>query len=577
MSGTSTAVAHHAVGGFFYCLGPVALFLLARALSRNTAASFGAALLFSLISPSAFLIPDIHKDLGSLFYARRLQSLVRYGDGPHIAAITLALIATIALHYAIERRRPARIIAAALAFAAVASTNWLGSAFLFLSCLSYLLARSFEDRRLWRMLGISGTAAALGYAFVLPWIPPSTVAIVSKNAQHTVGNYPMGQTQAVYGGLLIGALFLLRWILKKRRVSSFGLRFGVYLLVLTAGIALPASWFHIYVVPQPERYHLEMELAIALVLGLGMGPLIVRGLGRHYVWAIAVLVILGAIQVRTTRRYARRILSPLDVTQSIEYQASTWLQRHQPGRRVFVWDATQFWLTAFSDNPEVGGGFGQGVIDQEIPPLGFGIPYTIGNGADTAMWLRVLGAQVVLVSEANAKVAYNYAWRDPAKFRGVLQEIWRQDGEVAYAVPSRSDSLAHIVRAEDVVRHPPPNVEDAAQAHKLDADMEDPSVPIADFHWIGQSEVQASATVRPGLVFFFQISYHPGWHAVVNGKAARIQRDGLGFMMVDPHCDGPCLIRLSYDGGTEMRLARASQATSVAIALVWLLYGFRRR
>lgn len=575
VSGTSTAVAHHAVGGFFYCLGPAGLFLLARALSRNTGASFGAALLFSLISPSVFLMPLIRQDVGSLFHARRLQALVRYGEGPHVAAIALALIATIALHYAIERGTPGRIVAAALAFAAVFSTNWLGSAFLFLCCLSYILARSF-DRRLWRMLSIFGVAAALGYGFVLPWIPPSTMAAVRRNAQYNIGYYPMGPAQAVYGALLIGALLLFKWMLEKRR-ASLGLRFAVYLLVLTAGITLPADRFPVYVLPQPVRYHLEMELAIALVLGIGIGPAIVRALGRQYVWAIAVLAILGAIQFRTTRRYARRILTPIDIHQTIEYQAATWLRQHRPGRRVFAAGSTEFWLTAFSDNPEVGGGFGQGVIDPEVPALSYGIPYTSGDGANSAMWLRVLGAQVLLVSEANGRDAYNYDWHDPGKFRGVLPELWRQGGDVVYAVPSRSDALAHVVRAEDVVRRPPPNVLDMAQARKLDADMQDPSLPIADFRWIDPSTAEASANAGRGQVFFFQISYHPGWHAVVNGKSAAIQRDGLGFMVVEPNCNGACRIRLAYDGGTEMRLARAGQATAFTIAPVWWLYGFRKR
>src|SRR5579871_5442558 len=64
----SVGSAFHLVAGAMYSLGPVALFWLAYRLTRSTGWSFVAGLCYSLASPSAFLVPEIRRDLGSLFW-----------------------------------------------------------------------------------------------------------------------------------------------------------------------------------------------------------------------------------------------------------------------------------------------------------------------------------------------------------------------------------------------------------------------------------------------------------------------------------------------------------------------------
>jgi hypothetical protein len=93
LTGLSPAFAYHAVTAVFYSLGPVTLFLLALRLSRSVACGFAAGLFYSLISPSTFLAPVVRHDAGGLWHARRLQALVEYGEGPHIAAMTLLPLA----------------------------------------------------------------------------------------------------------------------------------------------------------------------------------------------------------------------------------------------------------------------------------------------------------------------------------------------------------------------------------------------------------------------------------------------------------------------------------------------------
>ena len=75
-----------------------------------------------------------------------------------------------------------------------------------------------------------------------------------------------------------------------------------------------------------------------------------------------------------------------------------------------------------------------------------------------------------------------------------------------------------------------------------------------------------------------QVTYHPGWHASVNGEARRISEDGIGFMIIEPECEGSCKIDLVYDGGIEMTLAKlASVSTLLGIFLWWVISRRRRK
>ena len=62
-------LAYHALTAALYCLGPVALFWLVHRLSGSRTQALFAALAWSLISPSCFLIPEVRRD--ALNYLRR--------------------------------------------------------------------------------------------------------------------------------------------------------------------------------------------------------------------------------------------------------------------------------------------------------------------------------------------------------------------------------------------------------------------------------------------------------------------------------------------------------------------------
>ena len=572
--GVSAARAHHAVSGAFYCLGPVALFFLLNALSRRLGFSLAAALLFSLTSPSALLMHWVRADMESVRNPRRLQTLLSYGDGPHIAGVTLVLVALLALHLALERGSAGWAWCAIAAFGSVVLTNWLATFALALACISYLLARSTVDRRLLRTAGVTAGISVIAFCLVVPWIPPSNLRDVQRNAQFVIGQYSLGAKQAGYW-VILALLCAILWRLFSKYSVSQAVQFGSYLLLFTASLTMMDDWFGIYLMPQPHRYFLELEIAVAIVLAFGLGPVLIRGTGRWRLALIAVLLIAGVSQARVYRRFARYNLLSSDVHHAIEYEVGTWLDKNLPDQRVYASGSIQFWMNAFGDNPQLGGGFGQGISNPEIPALDYGIGYTSGDGERTAMWLRVTGVQAVVVTGPTGRDAYK-AWTDSTKFQGVLPELWREGGEAIYGVPQRTVSLAHTIRPGDVVMRSPRDVTDVEPVHNLAMALEDPSLPPADLKWPHPSEARISADLKPEQLIFVQESYHPGWHATVSGESRPIRRDGLGFMVIEPRCTGACEIDLTFDGGGEMRAAYALRILGLLGAFGWMALWWRR-
>lgn len=566
VSGASPALAYHAVTALLYCLGPAALFLLALEFSGRLSIALSAGAAWSLVSPSIPFVEPPAAWRQIAWNPVRLDSLVVYGDSPHIASLTLLPLALIALHRALRRRTPGAIYLAAAALAAVALTNWLGAFALAAAALSYLLARSREPG--WgRAVAWSCLAAGIAYALAAPWIPPSTIGDVRHNAQHVVGKYPLTLAHAGCAALIAAAALALRGLCLRLRASLFA-SFSAFLLLFFGALVLTADWLGFSLMPQAFRYRHEFEMALCLLGAFACVRLADRLPRPGKVIPACAAAAAALLQFGGLRGRAQELIRPIDVTQTVEYQTASWLRENLPGARVFISGSTQFWLNAFSDNPQIGGGFDQGVVNRQIPIVKYGVPWTRGNGEDTAAWLRLYGAQAVVVSGPDGRDFYKRDWRGHAKFAGVLPELRRDRGDVIYAVPQRSPSLAHAVLPQHVVETPIGNL-DADPVLPLAQALEDPSLPLASFAWQGSDRARIAADLRPQHLLFVQVSYHPGWRALVNGEPRPIRKDGLGFMIVEPRCQGPCEIALTWDGGLEMRIAKLLSALTALGGLVW--------
>jgi hypothetical protein len=543
--GASPGLAYHIVTGAFYALGPVLLFLVALRLGANRPAAFLAALGYSLISPSCWLIPRVRAETGGLLGPRRLVTMVRLGEGPHVASLVFLLLAIWLLDRALEKRRPMDYVVAGFAFAATVLTNWIGAVALALAVTAYLLA---GVQKSWRTACLrTGAIAIFAYVVAMPWATPSTLTTISRNAPLLVGYHSSGRPLALF----LVSLPLAAWILKRCGLIP-QLRFGVLLTYSMAAMALSEYWLARPLLPQSARYHLEMDLALWLAAALALSQ--VRPsewMRRKSVWITAALAILAIPLIWRQQRQARGIEAPIAIESTTEYKVAHWLDEHMPGRRVFAPGSISFWMTAFSDTPMLVGGFDNGIRN----PLLWTVNYQLLAGDKTAValaWLKAYGCDAIVGNDpASAEVFHSY--KHPERLHS-LPELWRDGPEVIYAVPHRG-SLAHALPAEDLVHDVPAPYDPKSLAPYLAA-LDNPSLPEAAFRWLDPSHAEIRANLRPDYLLSVQVSWDSGWRATVEGSRRRVWGDKLGQLVVEPRCAGPCLVELNYTGGNEWQLAR---------------------
>jgi len=545
--------AYHALTAALYCLGPVALFWLVHRLSGSRTQALFAGLAWSLFSPSYFLIPEVHRDALNYFDVRRFQVLYEYGEGPHIASMTLMLVALASLDAAVRKSDVRRWLLCSAALAAAVMFNWIGAFALAVCILCYLLARG---------RGWLRTAGAGGYAYLLvsPWIPPSTIAVIAFNAQFVAGRFAFTPRHWLYAALFALALAGLVWALSRAR-APLEIRFAVLLAACFTGVVIPWYCWRIAVVPQPWRYQPEFDLALCL-LGVAVGERLSRFLPPRLRLVVGSALALACVPFTLDLcDVTHPMVKAIDIHRTIEWRTAHWTSQHLSGARVYAPGSIAFWFNAFSDVAQLSGGFDQGDLQPTMP----GVRYQILAGPDGAMardWLRIYGCDAVIVSGPASQEQFKpYAY--PRKFDGVLPVLWRESDVTIYAVPRRSRALAHVVRRADLAPGFPPDASRPAELQPFLAALEDPGLPPATFQWLGTRHARMAADLRPGYLIAVQVAYHRGWSARVNGQARRVWGDPLGLMIVDPRCDGPCVVDLAYDGGLEMTILRVLSLLSI--------------
>jgi hypothetical protein len=241
------------------------------------------------------------------------------------------------------------------------------------------------------------------------------------------------------------------------------------------------------------------------------------------------------------------------MTATIEYKTANWLKHNYPANRVFAIGSVAYWLNNFSDVPQASGGFEFGTPNAQ-DRTALKIVSETDSPETTLLWLRALGADLAVVGGPHTQAPFR-VFNNPQRFDRFAQKIWSDGDDFIYLIPRRSRSLAHVVRRGDT----------SEMARYVSA-LEDASLPAASFSWQSNHSAVVTANVPVGDVISVQITYHPGWHAAVNGSPLRVEKDGLGFMTIEPACGGPCSVALLYDGGIE------ATATHWAAAAVLFLF-----
>ncbi|HYL75976.1 MAG TPA: hypothetical protein VEU96_17325 [Bryobacteraceae bacterium] len=569
LTGWSAALSYHAVTAFFYCLGAVTVYFLCLYLSRSVAYSSLAGTLYSVLSPSAFLIADVRHDLGSVWHPRRLQTLLVYGEGPHIAGLALLPIAVIALGWCVNRRHPFWTVLAALSFAATALTNWLAAVALAAAVIAYLVAKRTRTA-----VVRTATASVLAYAFAVPWMPPSTIRVIESNAKTIGGDYThIFKTLPLYGSFLLVGIIIVALLTRK---ASMIVQWSTVFTFIMAAISLSFAWFQAVIVPQPHRYYLEMELGLMVCSAFGIRSLSQR-LPKRAQLAMVCIGLVGAIQLaKIERRYGRQLIREVDMAHTVEYSMSRWFDGHMQGRRVFAPGSISYWLNAFTDTPQVGGGFDQGTPNFLTRVLTYILYSSDATGARDAeiseLWLKAYGVHAAGLGGPGSR-EYFKPWRNPGKFAGRLEELWHDGGDVIYRIPQRTDSLAHLMTRNGLAPRTPINGIDIDPLRNYVAALDDPVFPPASLRWSTRHSAVIEATIATGQILSVQITYDQGWHA----SRGTLSADSLGLIVLDPQCSGPCTITLTWDGGIEMKIARSLCWLAFAASILCVCVGHKFR
>jgi len=571
VSNVSPAHAYHILAALFYSLGPVTLFGLAVRLKQSVSISFLGALFYSLVSPAALLVAAVRHDLGSWLTPWRLRVLVRYGEGPHVASLTLLPVALILLSLAFEKKRAAWWAVAACGFGAVALTNWLGAFSLAVAALAWMLSVP-EGHGLKNWLKVTALAA-WAYVVVSPLIPPSTILTIVRNEPRVSGALSALPSRLACFGVLFCVLTVLLWCFHRRAISP-GVRFPILFLLLMGPLPLLNSWFHISLVHQPNRYQLEMEMALALA-GICAAEKAFVGISRkRRALVLCALFLLGSYPAVKSFRYAQRLIRAIRIENTIEYREAKWFEKNMPGCRVMAPGSVGFFLNVFTNVPQYAGGFDQGVLN----PLWAHVHYQVLSGENAGsqegeiavLWLKSFGVDAVAVSGPHGQEYYK-PFRNPGKFEGLLPVLWRQQDDVIYAVPRRSSCLASVLRKSDLPTRTPYGGLDVDPIRPYVAALENSAYPLAHMRWQNAHSAVISAQLVRDQILSVQISYDPGWSAKANGQRCKTYGDHLHQLVIEPDCKGFCTVELNYEGSLESRLAALASWSGLLAAALWLL------
>jgi hypothetical protein len=567
----SPAAAMHQVVAMFFCLVPMTWFLVLRAWDLPLGRAFSAAALYSLASPVAMVSAHFRADLKYPTDSRRLWDVLYYGDIAHMAVLCLLPVALWVIGRSCRSGQARDLAGAAILSAATVLTDGLGMTALGFGCIALLL--SFERSEILPGVTRLVLTATLTYALVCPFLTPELLGTIAKNAQTSGGDYRYSAAAlAGWAGLavLCGAV----WIVGRR--FSFAGRFALSFTAIVGGLMALYLAMGIAVVPLPARYGLEADVALS-ILAVELTLLLPVRLR----WAIAIAAAIAAIPLAIRERaFDVTLMQPVRVEDTAEFQVAQWIDRNAGAMRTMVSGDAEFWFNYFSAKPQLSGShepfspnFAQRVAVYTI--------YT-GTNAGTkdafysVVWLKAFGAWAIHVPGPSSTEAI-HPYTSPLKFEGVLPVLWRGKGDTIYGVPSPLRSIAHVIPREALVARPPIHGLDTGPTERYVAAIEAASTKPAGIEWSGPDHATVRAEFQPGQVLSVQECYYPGWIATVGGKPLTLRADGLGMIVVEPECSGPCVIELRFVGQPWHLVYRFASVVALILILVLVIAPRRRR
>lgn len=552
---------YHIYIGVMYCLGTSGAYFLARTGTGSRAAAWFAACAEALLSP-VFLILKSYRQDSLRWMPERLNTLIKWGEGPHMCALAVIPFALAFSLLAFRRGKLWTVAAAGLCCALVVTDNLYGA---------YALGIFFPVLVWSEYVGTPGSAVriralaivALAAGLCAWWLTPSFLKLTARNLMLVA--LPGNRWSEIYGVFIAIAFGAVSWwAARSRKVSAWSIFVAGSLLFFAVDV-LGQAWFDFRITGEPKRFVPELDIVLILAAMEG-----IRRLARVKQWvAIAVAALCFAFAANYAAKPWSVYSADPDYTRRVEYRMTEWVAQNLPASRVMAFGSISYWYTTWRDLPEVTGGADQGA-QTLMPSLARYQIRVEGDPERDVFWLQALGAGAIVLNDANSEEIYHEVV-SPRKFTGLLPIIYDGNGDVVYRVPRRP-GLARVVDEERIAHLQPIPwyYKDKPELRAYAETVEAIDTP-ATYTRPSLNDIAISATTGLGQSVLVQENYDPGWKAFVDGKAVRIETDIMGFMRVRPN-PGVHQIRFIYGMSTESRIGMwisiLSLLTVIALAAV---------
>lgn len=547
VSGMDSFRSYRMVVALFACLGPVTLafafFYFTRSLFWALALGFA----YSFASPIYGIFERVDADRGTYYLPWRLLVLLKYGEAPHVAGLTIFPLVLVALRWALSRKDFWSLFILAIGLALAPMTNWLCAFALTMSIL-WMLATDFAHvPRLIR-------AGLLGYLLAAFWLTPEYVWTTLFNWPKDSFGYQVEQSHwQLYGGLLLLVLslslalrfFRLPWVVSYATVST------VAFLWIVGGF----YWLNADTVPESRRYALELELFLMLAIfsWCWFGWQSRERVDRFCVGlALAALLLAGAAQARASFTRTAANWGVEDNEQTLEFRLAKWLSDQHPSGRIFATGALRFRLNAWFPLHQVGGTFESGLRNRIAVDHYYQVrtdeASKPGEAAiDALRELTAIGAEYAVVHDIESEEYYKDI-KTPAKFEALGPVVFAPTAhDRIHKLPFRS--YAHLISPEEL---PKDRWKEALP--RFYAAMTDPTRPQLSVQELNPSLWQIRGTIPQGREISFSMNWDPGWKATQDAAPIELKRNELGLMQLLPRPAIASVIEVRYEGTTQQKV-----------------------
>ena len=578
----STAAAYRLVTAFAYVLGPVTLYLFVRYLTKRELTAVLAALAYSLMPSFVYVISGVRAEALSAGHAPwRLIVTTWYGEGPHIAALTLTPLAALFFLRALRKPSFASYLIAALSVTAIALTNWIA----LLAVVLILAVVLFSEILLGepgRKLTSALTVAAIAYGLSAFWLNLSFVKASLAFGNPSGSPLDHNPVLLLIVGVPVAGICYLMFSGKPQRQEVF----------------IPAAWFALFAViffgryqfdlnlaPQSNRYGPELNMA-ACILGAMLVTAVYdrfrsRAADLGQLAAPGLVAVVAAAIVIISLPFLRAAWdvtqANADVSQTSEYRVARWLEDNTDGGRVYATGTHGFWLNVFCDVPQIRGGYDVGAVN----PWWDHVVYQINNGTDgelAVMWAKALNLRYIVVNFPDSGVVYK-DFAHPHKFDGLLPERFSYGGDTVYEVPTDSPEPVQVVNLARFQALPP--IENVLDRNGLEAYVQavesSEGVDASNLQVDGPARMTITADLAPGQGLLVRTTYYRGWIARAEGTKVDVSPDTVGFMLLEPEAPGRHEIVLEYREPWDVRFGYLITAVSVLALAVLAIKPVRQR